>query len=193
MCQMYNTKMNQNRTKDKIISGSSLKKNIYIGIVCSHFDFTCQSVTSNTEPSGKKKKRKSSTPQSILVFLCSPPTNSFHYILHWTDALQCTTPSKSKWKTKVKSSPFNGCELQLCLWKLSIFFHLTVLSAFCRPPSHPKAVVPVPEVLHYYSLSCSLLWDKERLIIHSKFVCKRESVRRCFDSSYMKYATFWFE
>lgn len=47
--------MNQNSLKDRIISGSNKEKIVYIGMVCNHFDFTCNSVTSKIEPGGKEK------------------------------------------------------------------------------------------------------------------------------------------
>jgi len=31
------------------------KKNVFIAMICNHFDFTCSSVTSNIEPLGKEK------------------------------------------------------------------------------------------------------------------------------------------
>lgn len=139
---MHNSKMNQTIIKDRIVSGSSEERIVYIGVVCSHFDFACSSATSNIAPLGIEE-----------AFLKDPFLPLFsQQTLLVTSATeqQCSTPSKRKWKIKVQSLPFNTFELQLCLGKLSNFLHLPVHSAYCWPitPSYPTAAFPVPGVLH---------------------------------------------
>lgn len=81
---MHNSKMNQTIIKDRIVPGSSEERIVYIGVVCSNFDFACSSATSNIEPLGIEEAflKDPFLPLFSQQTLWSASTNSFGYIWH---------------------------------------------------------------------------------------------------------------
>lgn len=165
---MHNSKMNQTIIKDRIVPGSSEERIVYIGVVCSNFDFACSSATSNIEPLGIEEAflKDPFLPLFSQQTLWSASTNSFGYIWHWTTVFNII---KEKMTDKGAILAFQY------LWMAALLREVVKFppspNALCLlltyHPLTSKAAFTVPGVLHspHHLTLSEMRWKIHRQLV----------------------------
>lgn len=157
---MHNPKINQTIIKDRTIPGSREERIVYIGVVCSHFDFACSSATSNIEPLGIEEAFLKASFSSFVLpanpLVCINKLFWLHPPLNKCSAVFNTIKGKIKDKGAILAVHY--------LWAATL---LGEVVKFPPSPSAPcllltyhsltsKSCIPSPWCFTLSSPSCSL-------------------------------------